>query len=227
MSEDMRNNLVRWIPWKEEQNVLYFGVGPDAFSIEIGERVNTVTCVDPEQITISDYLKQCDKKFDVILMANVLRHSGDLCDSTEVLLSCKKCLSDGGQIIVACDNPLGMRYWAGMNQGKSGEMSFFSRIQGVDTEASSYEFTKSELEKMIVDAGLVCDEFYYPYPNTAFPMAIYSDSYLPHKGELNINNYYMGVEHMELFNQTKAYDTVISEGMFPFFSNSYMVMLHA
>ncbi len=225
MNEEMRSNLVRWIPWSDNSDVLYFGIETDALAVEISKRVQTLTCVNSEEVQCGTYLKQCEKKFDAILLANVLEHSGDLCGSTEVLLSCKNHLHENGQIIVACDNSLGMRYWAGMNQGDS-EMSFFARIQGKETERNSREFTRVELEKMIADAGLVCDEFYYPYPNTAFPMAVYSDSYLPHKGELNINNYYMGVEHMELFDETKAFDTVLGQGMFPFFSNSYMVFLH-
>ncbi len=219
-----RENLVRWIPWKSEDAVLMQGSESWNIAKEIKKHVGDLTCVD----SIEMYLNHCEEKFDVILLTNVLKHSGDLCGSTEVLLSCKNKLRDGGRIIITCDNPLGMRYWAGMSQGNEndGETSFFASLQGETTEISKYEFTKKELEQMIQDAGLAYEEFYYPYPNTTYPMAIYSDSYLPHKGELNINNYYMGVTHMELFDETKAFDTIISQGMFPFFSNSYMVMLH-
>lgn len=219
-----RENLVRWIPWKSEDAVLMQGSESWNIAKEIRKHVGDLTCVD----SIEMYLNHCEEKFDVILLTNVLKHSGDLCGSTEVLLSCKNKLRDGGRIIIICDNPLGMRYWAGMSQGNEndGETSFFASLQGETTEISKYEFTKKELEQMIQDAGLAYEEFYYPYPNTTYPMAIYSDSYLPHKGELNINNYYMGVTHMELFDETKAFDTIISQGMFPFFSNSYMVMLH-
>lgn len=36
-------------------------------------------------------------------------------------------------------------------------------------------------------AGMEVEEVYYPYPDYKFPMEIYSDAYLPKKGELNDN----------------------------------------
>ncbi len=239
-NNDARANIIRWVSWDKSYDVLELGAESIMRSKEIANRVNSLTCVTKEvnsytcnhnNVTVEysstkSFLQKCEKKFDVILLLNVLEHTEDLCDSTEVLLSCKDCLKENGKIIIACDNPLGMRYWAGLNQGDKEEISFFAFLQGNKTKKNQFEFTKIELEKLISKSGLKFEEFYYPYPNVTFPMAIYCDSYLPHKGELNINDYSVGAEYLRLFDVTKAYDTILEQEMFPFFSNSYMVILH-
>lgn len=239
-NNDVRANLIRWIPFDRCSDVLEIGADSYVRSAEIASKVNSLTCLTSDMRpyhvdcdntvvvhnSINGFLRDCEEKYDVILLINVLEHTEDLCDSAEVLLSCKKHLKEDGQIIIACDNSLGMRYWAGQNQSDRGDLAFFARIQGEQTNKSRVQFTKHELECLIAKADLKYEEFYYPYPCTSYSMAIYSDSYLPHKGELNINDYSMGTEYMKLFDVTKAFDTVLEQGMFPFFSNSFMVYLH-
>ena len=76
---------------------------------------------------------------------------------------------------------------------------------------------------MIGRAGYKDMTFYYPYPDYKFPMAIYSDDYLPKKGELSRNNLNFDREKIYMFDESKVFDQVLEEGMFPFFSNSFLV----
>ena len=66
-------------------------------------------------------------------------------------------------------------------------------------------------------------EFYYPYPDYKFPTAVYSDRYLPKKGELlnNIRNF--DADRYVLFDEGKAFDSLADTGYFPIFSNSFFV----
>lgn len=54
-------------------------------------------------------------------------------------------------------------------------------------------------------------------------MVIYSDDFLPEKGTLNKNNLNFDRQKIYMFDESKVFDQVIDEGMFPFFSNSFLV----
>ena len=56
-------------------------------------------------------------------------------------------------------------------------------------------------------------------------MAIYSDEYLPKVGELRDNRRNFDRERYLLFDESKAYDSIIKDGLFPIFSNSYLVVI--
>lgn len=77
---------------------------------------------------------------------------------------------------------------------------------------------------MIQETGLKA-EFYYPYPDYKFPLSIYSDKYLPRKGELNLNSYNFDRKKIELFDEGKVYDSLIEDEMFPVYSNSFLILL--
>ena len=56
-----------------------------------------------------------------------------------------------------------------------------------------------------------------------FPLTIYSDEYLPKCGELKVTAYNYDRARMELFDEMRVEDTLISNGLFPEFSNSFFV----
>ena len=68
-------------------------------------------------------------------------------------------------------------------------------------------------------------EFFYPYPDYKFPLMVYSDDYLPKRGELHNNLCNMDRQRLLLFDETRAYDSLVEEGQFPEFSNSFLVIL--
>ena len=86
-------------------------------------------------------------------------------------------------------------------------------------------FSKRELEKIIRDAGFSKWKFYYPYPDYKFPDSIFSDDFLPQKGELTENIRNFDASRLVLFDESKAFDSIIETGAFPEFSNSYLVVI--
>lgn len=75
------------------------------------------------------------------------------------------------------------------------------------------------------ESGFYNYKFYYPYPDYKLPTQIYSDGYLPKKGELNNNNRNFDKERIVTFDESKVYDTIIKEGLFHVYSNSYLVVI--
>lgn len=132
-------------------------------------------------------------------------------------------LKPGGKILIAIENRLGMKYWAGCTEDHTG--NFFEGIEGYRKDSSVRTFSRKELEDLIKEAGDFTSKFYYPYPDYKFPLCIYSDEYLPKCGELNLTAYNYDRARMELFDERRVMDTVICNGMFPEFSNSFLVVI--
>ena len=66
---------------------------------------------------------------------------------------------------------------------------------------------------------------YYPYPDMHLPLAIYSDKWLPHRGELTNNYRNFGTDRLELFNEAQTWDELIADGKFAEYSNSYLAIM--
>ena len=69
-------------------------------------------------------------------------------------------------------------------------------------------------------------QFYYPYPDYKLPMAIYSDKFLPSLGDLRNNMRNFDGDRVILFDEGKAFDNIIENGLFPEFSNSFLVIAY-
>ena len=117
---------------------------------------------------------------------------------------------------------MGMKYFAGATEDHSGK--YFEGIEGYSETSRARTFSKPELEALLTEGGISDFTFYYPYPDYKFPMSIYSDYYLPKRGELRMNLANFDRERMILFDETQAYDSLVDSGLFPLFSNSFLVV---
>ncbi|MDO5415877.1 MAG: hypothetical protein Q4F29_01645 [Lachnospiraceae bacterium] len=111
----------------------------------------------------------------------------------------------GGHLVAAVPNARGLKLWAGGEPDKD-ELSF----------------TLEELKQIFESLGGGA-KFYYPLPDYKLPSAVYSDDYLPAKGE--IPNLFAEYEkpRYRLFSEEGAYDMLCEAGSFPQFANSYLV----
>ena len=56
-------------------------------------------------------------------------------------------------------------------------------------------------------------------------IALYSDDFLPKEGELFKNAVPFQEGRLEFFNETKAFDQIILDGMFAQYTNSYALLM--
>lgn len=84
-------------------------------------------------------------------------------------------------------------------------------------------FSKKAITNLLLESGYDNVQFYYPYPDYKLPTTIYTDDFLPAKGELSNNARNFDGDRMVLFDETKAWDTVLEAGLFPEFSNSFFI----
>ncbi|MFT8350521.1 SAM-dependent methyltransferase [Clostridium saccharoperbutylacetonicum] len=243
----IRTNIIEWLPINKEETVLEIGSGCGAITGTLANKAKKVTCielskkrslvnayrnVEKDNIEIllgnfEDIEKNIDEKYDFITLIGVFEY-GELYISSEkpyetFFKTIYKHLNENGKVIVAIENKLGLKYWAGCQEDHVGR--YFEGIEGYTDTHGVKTFSKKELEEIIQNSGFKNYKFYYPYPDYKLPTNIFSDSYLPKEGELNNNMRNFDKERIIMFDETKVYNMIIKEGLFPIYSNSYLVTL--
>lgn len=163
------------------------------------------------------------KKYDVILLV------GSFYRYKDELVKLRGILAENGRLIVADANRLGLKYFAGCAEEYHG--TYFSGVEGYEDVGADKQsvrcYSKSEYTKLLRAAGFEKLRFYYPYPDFKFPNTIYSDEWLPKGGELGDNRRNFERDRLQLFNEQKVYDSLLEEGLFGTFSNSYLIEAYA
>lgn len=243
----LRENIIDWLPMTGREKVLEIGAGPGAITGALCRKAAEVTCIDlsRRRSLINAYRhRDCDnlrflvgnfqdiepkltEQYDLITLIGVFEYAQFSIQSerpfVDYLARIRTHLAPGGQIVIAIENRLGLKYWAGATEDHTG--LYFEGIEGYPTTDYVRTFSKPELEQVIREAGLSRMEFYYPYPDYKFAERIYSDAYLPKKGELNRNRQNFDRERIQVFSEERAYDSLIESGLFPLYSNSFLVVV--
>ena len=231
---EVRGNLVDWLPLERGMRVLERSAECGALTGSLLKKTGQVTCVaeTPEHaklirtrwgeeesglcvLTETEWQQGEHGTFDAILLAgNVWRYRDEL-----PALAGR--LSDRGRLILADANRLGLRYLAGCQEEYEG--GYFTGIEG-RFAGRARSFSRSEYESMLREAGLAGWECYYPYPDHIFPTAIYSQGWLPGKGELVGNRRNFAKDRIQLFDEGMAYDGLLAEGVYGTFANSFLMI---
>ncbi|MCI8465132.1 MAG: class I SAM-dependent methyltransferase [Lachnospiraceae bacterium] len=241
----LRYNIIESIPIRQGEKVLEIGAGCGAITGILAEKAGKVTCIELSkkrsminayrnqgkniEIKVGNFEtvhKKLQETYDVITLIGVFEYAQSYIDSPDPFVDFLKMieghLSEQGRVILAIENQYGLKYWAGCREDHVNQ--FFSGLEGYPGTDRARTFGRDGLCRLLKKAGLSAAKVYYPYPDYKFAMKIYSDDYLPKKGELinNIRNY--DNDRMYLFNEELVYDSLIEDGMFPFFSNSYLIV---
>lgn len=242
-----RENIVEWLPVDKSMKVLEIGSGCGAITGVLSRKAGYVDCVDlsKKRSMINAYRNiDCDnitlhvgnfqdiepslpRDYDYICLIGVFEYaqayiSGDK-PYAHFLDRVRKHLKTDGHIVIAIENKLGLKYWAGCKEDHLG--TWFSGIEGYPEGGVVRTFTRKGLETIFRDCGIDEYAFYYPYPDYKFMTMLYSDEYLPKPGELSNNVRNFDRDRMLLFDEKKVFDTILQEGLFPLYANSYLVVI--
>ena len=245
----IRKNIVEWLPMTGQEHVLEIGAGPGAITGVLAEKAKNVTCIDlsrrrslinayrnreHENIRIlvgnfQDVAGALEEKFDLITLIGVFEYAQFSIQSdqpfVDYLLEIKRLLAPGGRLVIAIENRLGLKYWAGATEDHTGV--YFEGLEGYPTTDYVRTFSRPELEKLFGQAGFDTWQFYYPYPDYKLPEIIYSDRRLPEAGELNRNVRNFDRERVQVFSEERVYNSLIESGLYPLYSNSYLAVIEA
>ena len=245
----LRENIVDWIPMKKTDKVLEVGSGCGAITGTLARKAGSVTCVDlsKKRSLINAYRhSECDnvtihvgnfkdiepelpKDFDYICLIGVFEYGqgyiGGQTPYQDFLNILLPHLAKGGRIVIAIENKYGLKYFAGCKEDHLG--TWFSGIENYVDGGGVRTFSRRGLERIFRGCGVQEYHFYYPYPDYKFMTALYSDAYLPGKGELTNNLRNFDRDRMLLFDEKNAFDGIAEDGLFPIFSNSFIAVIGA
>ena len=217
---DIRENLLEWLDYTGCGEVLQIGSGYGVLTGLLASRCTHVAVMDEadENLAVNQERNkiytnitygykagaeagQPEPSFDLVVMAG-LRKGQEIQDAAAFGASF---LKQEGRLVIACENALGLRYLAGADH----EEGFCTRKQA---------------EEACREAGLARADFYYPVPDHRMPVSLYSDRYLPGKGDITSPSVSYDGPRYACLNEGEVYDRLIEENDFGRFANSFLII---
>lgn len=219
---DQRELLLEWYDFAPEAELLQIGADAGALTGLYRTSVRHVTVLDPREEALEtvrmrypaadnityvpaelcEYAKAAasvGKYWDYVVMMG----NGAILDQ-EHIAAAKSLLKSDGVLIIACANPAGVKYWAGTAQEETG-------------------LSGKRLQEYCDADGDGCTRFYYPMPDYRIPSTIYTDRYLPKKGDLTRVTEVYDYPPYHVIDMGEKFDMVCEEGIFDQCANSYLV----
>lgn len=242
----VRANIVKWLPISGKDKVLEVGSGCGAITGALLNMAGSVECVDlskkrstinatrnkdADNLTIhvgnfKDIEPDLARDFDYILLIGVFEYAVGYmgCENPygAFVNILKKHLKEGGRIVIAIENKIGLKYLAGAREDHSGIL--FDGINNYRSNSYAHTFTKGELADTFRSCGIEDFKFFYPYPDYKLPRTIYSDEKLPAPDELKANRRNFDRDRLVLFDEDSAYEWVLSSKLYSEVSNSFIVV---
>lgn len=244
---EIRHNLVEWIPFTGREHVLEIGSGCGAITGVFAKKAKDVVCVElsKRRSLINAYrnsffsnikimvgnFQEIEKdlgEFDVISLIGVLEYSPLYITSegnpfVDFLKILEKHLKKDGRILVAIENKMGMKYLNGAWEDHT--MKQYEGINDYLSTDSVRTFSKQELQCIFQKAGYDKCAFYYPSPDYKLPDTIYSEERMPAPSEVRtFGKNYQSAQFYNFYDMI-ANDQVCNDGMFDYFSNSFLAIL--
>lgn len=242
-----RENIVEWLPITKDMKVLEVGSGCGAITGALARKAGEVTCIDlsrkrsrinayrhmeADNVTIhvgnfQDVEPDLPCDYDYICLIGVFEYAQAYIQSEmpyeDFLNIIRRHVKPQGTIAIAIENKFGLKYWAGCREDHLG--TYFSGLENYPDGGVVRTFTADGLRGIAKRCGYERAQMYYPYPDYKFMTCLYSDDRLPKVGELTANLRNFDRDRLLLFDEKRVFDTIIQEGQFPLFSNSYMMLL--
>lgn len=192
-----RANILRpFHPLLQQANVLEIGAGCGAVTRYLGECGANVLALegtprraaiarsrtrDLENVTVLadrfDQFRCGDYRFDVITLIGVLEYAALFTEGEEPAVSMLsrigELLKPDGKLILAIENQLGLKYFAGAAEDHTGEPML--GIEGRYTDKGPRTFGRKVLRKLLERAGFISQQWMAPFPDYKLPISIVTE----------------------------------------------------
>ena len=224
---EQRELLLEWYDFDPQGELLQVGADYGAMTGLFRTSVRQVTVLDEdanalatvelrfpgaaniryEHAGLTGYAAQMEEAghaghFDYIVFAGTLEAPYE-----EQIQAAKRLLKPDGVLILAAANALGMKYFVG-------------------TREDDNALTKKQITDLLAGGETAGEgagvKFYYPMPDFRTPVSIYTDRYLPKKGDLTRTNPAYDYPQFHLIDIGQKFDTVCEAGVFDLYANSYL-----
>ena len=245
-----RTNLLRPLRLARGQTMVELGAGCGALTRYLGETGAAVIAVEGSAARaaiaaarcadLTNVCVVCDSleelalagSFDVALMIGVLEYApvfGQRADPVhDALAKTHALLRAGGTLVLAIENQLGLKYFAGCAEDHLGE-PFGGVCDRYDSDGP-VTFGKRELELRLGDAGFTQREFLAPFPDYKLPAVIVATAATT-RPEFNLGDLlvravsrdYRGARD-RAFLETLAWAPIVRNGLLFDLANSFLVL---
>jgi 2-polyprenyl-3-methyl-5-hydroxy-6-metoxy-1,4-benzoquinol methylase len=245
-----RANLLRPFSWRGLE-VLEIGAGCGALTRFLGEqgarvvalegslrraRIAAARCAGLAGVrvfcdTLHEFASEC--KFDVVLAVGVLEYAPAYCPGRDPVAAflgrARSFVKPAGSLLVAIENQLGLKYFAGVAEDHTGEL--FYGIQDRYHEQQRYiTFGRAELTAKLIEAGFGSVEYLYPFPDYKIPSVVFTHEALttsqlqPAEMIGRAPSREGGWPRVRLFPEAAAWETVCRNGLAPELANSFLAV---
>lgn len=246
-----RANLLRPIEHLlRNRSVLELGAGCGAISrylAEIGCRLTAVEgsarraaiaaarCRDIDGVRIvNDNFQRFEtaERFDVVTLIGVLEYSRTYLHGddpvAEALALARSFLKDDGVLVVAIENKLGLKYWAGAPEDHLGIP--FCGVESLYGERTAVTFGRRELDEILRRAGFVQTEFLFPFPDYKLPHVVLTEAAIQGPSDWLLNLLTgcaapnQGADYRRTLSEAAAYRALVQNGLVGEMANSFLVL---
>lgn len=238
----VRENILNWYPFKEGASAIEIGSGCGAITGLLCRRLARVVSVELSrrraQINYTRHRElenlelyvgnmndmEFGQKFDYVVVNGVFEYAMSFtqCGTPyeTFLRNISRFLKPDGVILVAIENRLGLKYFAGAPEDHTD--AYFDGLRGYENNDSVRTFSRREWELLMERCGFSCYKFYYPYPDYKFPQEIFTDLSLKEqkygRPSWNFTEY-----RMALFSEEQMAAAMQREGVMAQFANSFLI----
>lgn len=159
----------------------------------------------PKTGAVSGIKELMFKPFDYVVLGGYLTQCKKE-EAAEILHAAANFLKPGGVILAAVENEMGVRYWMGAEK--------------FETAFLEVEFRKLFEELTATWGGSFT--MYYPVPDYRYPVAVYSDHYLPQTGDVTNISARLDGPGLWFGSEEEAMAKACQNGEFTKFNNSFL-----
>lgn len=245
-----RHNLLRPFKLGPSDAILELGCGCGAMTRYLGETGARVVAVEgsrrratiaaercrdlPNVTVFCDNLQdfQTREGFDVVTLIGVLEYApifilGDAPART-CLAKAAQFLAPTGQLFLAIENQLGLKYLNGCPEDHVG-VPYFG-IHGLYGPGTPVTFGRKELQRQLTESGYSSTQFFYPFPDYKIPEVLVSEAALESNAFAVADLLLRGADRghgaspYRAFHEGLAWRTIARNGMVSELANSFLII---
>ena len=237
---ELRENILNWYPFRENAVILEVGAGCGALTRLLCQKAKKVVAVDISKrraainyerhkqyenldVVVGNVNRmEMEEKFDYIVLNGVLEYAAMFTEGSTpyetFLKRLTNYLKEDGTFLIAIENRLGVKYFAGSPEDHTNE--YFIGLNGYKNCAVK-TFSHKEIEQLLQECGMPFLQFYYPYPDYKFPEEIFTKESIQEYGKREL--FYFEENHFQLFDIKTVCEALIREGVMEQFANSFLI----
>ncbi|WDT85607.1 class I SAM-dependent methyltransferase [Alteromonas sp. 009811495] len=249
-----RHHLIRPLEGLiKNKNVLELGCGCGAISRYLGEIANHLVAVEgsinrgkvaaercrdlPNVNVVIDLIQdlEFEEEFDVVTLVGVLEYSQIYVDSDDpighVIQKAKQYLKPNGILIVAIENQLGLKYFAGAPEDHG--VGVMAGINDIYSNDDPITFGKKELENKFISEGFKKVDTFLAFPDYKLPSLIVHPLYTRSPNKFDLSDIVAGTaihDGQPIANPTFSLESTLRlverNGLLPDLANSHLFVCH-